>query len=107
MVNTVWSLQPNPARQSPPTSHIPLPVILPPGQLKLGCDSEHLSHSKGISQLAAPVDRTKLSSPEKFSESNVISHHYIYTTIKKKKLSMLQMEKIVSHKTKLEKEKTN
>lgn len=47
-----WSCQ----TESPPTSHIPLPVILPPGQLKLGWDSEHLCHRKGISQLAAPVD---------------------------------------------------
>lgn len=91
--------------QSTPTSHIPLPAILHPGQFKLGCDSEHLSHRKAISQLAMLVDCIKLSSPEN-SESNVISHHYIYAMIKKKKVEHASKgENIASHKTKLEKKK--
>lgn len=54
----------------------PLPV-LPPGQVKPGCDFEHLSHRKAISQLLLLTDCAKAPSSENCSELNVISHHYI------------------------------
>lgn len=87
------------------SAYIPFPLLLPPGRVKPGCDSEHLSHRKAISQLVLLTDCAKPRSSENCSELNVISHHYIYATIKKK-LSMLQKENIVSHKPKLWKEET-
>lgn len=71
----------NPARHSvayiPFLPLLPPPPVLPPGQVKPGCDFEQLSHRKAISQLLLLTDCAKVPSSENCSELNVISHHYI------------------------------